>query len=142
MAHDDHQRLRRQDNLVNSVRYRVVNPWGLHARPAAAVACIAQTCARDWEVVAVKHSEEVDAKSILGLLLLADNYFLAALRPTHGDGAILHASEFGTEKRRDFYAAVNDRAGPELRQQHGGRRYGPGTPRRRLGARGMDDVSQ
>ena len=40
-----------------------------------------------------------------------DNYFLAALKPEHAAGAVLHAADFETtvkgEKRRDLYACLN-----------------------------------
>jgi phosphocarrier protein HPr len=59
---------------MNSIRYRIVNPWGLHARSAAFIASVANTCANDWEVVAAVRDQEVDAKSIMSLMMLAASY--------------------------------------------------------------------
>lgn len=56
---------------MNSIRYRVTNPWGLHARPSAFLSQVANTCAKDWEVVASCRGKEVNAKSIMGLMMLA-----------------------------------------------------------------------
>jgi YidC/Oxa1 family membrane protein insertase len=58
-------------------------------------------------VVSREKSDRVDLFDHVDFIGIEDNYFMAVLRPTHGDGAILHAAEFGAEKRRDFYAAVN-----------------------------------
>ncbi|HEV2720742.1 MAG TPA: membrane protein insertase YidC, partial [Thermoanaerobaculia bacterium] len=58
-------------------------------------------------VVSREKSDRVNVFDHVDFIGIEDNYFFAALRPTRGDGAILHASEFGAEKRRDFYAAVN-----------------------------------
>lgn len=58
-------------------------------------------------IVSREKSDRVNLFDHVDFVGIEDNYFLAALRPTRGDGAILHASEFGQEKRRDFYAAVN-----------------------------------
>jgi phosphotransferase system HPr (HPr) family protein len=56
---------------MNSIRYLVTNPWGLHARPSAFLAQVANTCAKRWEVVASCRGKEVDGKSIMGLMSLA-----------------------------------------------------------------------
>jgi YidC/Oxa1 family membrane protein insertase len=58
-------------------------------------------------VVSREKSDRVDLFDHVDFIGIEDNYFFTALRPTHGDGAILHAAEFGAEKRKDFYAAVN-----------------------------------
>jgi len=41
------------DLCMNSIRYRIVNPWGVHARSAAFITSVANVCAKDWEVVLV-----------------------------------------------------------------------------------------
>jgi YidC/Oxa1 family membrane protein insertase len=64
---------------------------------------------RDDKVIVVSRekSDRVNLFDHVDFIGIEDNYFLTAIRPVHGDGAILHTAEFGTEKRRDFYAAVN-----------------------------------
>ena len=64
---------------------------------------------RDDKVTAVSRekSDRVNLFDHVDFIGIEDNYFLSALRPSHGGSAVLHASEFGQEKRRDFYAAVN-----------------------------------
>lgn len=47
----------------------IVNPLGLHARPAAKIAAIAQNATSD--VLMIKNGEEADAKSIIDMLTLA-----------------------------------------------------------------------
>ncbi len=47
----------------------IVNPLGLHARPAAKIAAIAQNAKSD--VWMIKNGEEADAKSIIDMLTLA-----------------------------------------------------------------------
>src|SRR5687768_2869260 len=59
---------------MNSARYRIANPWGLHARPAAYIVCVATTCAKDWEVIVSARGAEANAKSVLGLMELAAGY--------------------------------------------------------------------
>ena len=58
-------------------------------------------------VVSREKSDRVNLFDHVDFVGIEDNYFMAALRPTHGGSAVLHAAEFGQEKRRDFYAAVN-----------------------------------
>lgn len=55
---------------MNSILYKITNPWGLHARPSVCVAAVTTTCANDWEVVATVRGREADAKSIMGLMKL------------------------------------------------------------------------
>jgi len=60
----------------------------------------------------VVHREKSDRMNILGtvdFVGVEDNYFLAAIKPTHAGGAVIRASEFGVdkEKRREFYAGLN-----------------------------------
>jgi phosphotransferase system HPr (HPr) family protein len=59
---------------MNSIRYRIVNPWGVHARSAAFITSVANVCAKDWEVVATVRGQEGDAKSIMSLMMLATSY--------------------------------------------------------------------
>ncbi len=47
----------------------IVNPLGLHARPAAKIAAIAQNAKSD--VWMIKNTEQADAKSIIDMLTLA-----------------------------------------------------------------------
>jgi phosphotransferase system HPr (HPr) family protein len=56
---------------MNSVRYRVANPMGLHARACALIVSAVQMCARGWEVVASVRGQEHDASSIIGVMSLA-----------------------------------------------------------------------
>lgn len=58
-------------------------------------------------VVSREKSDRVNLFDHVDFIGIEDNYFMSVLRPTHGGSAILHASEFGQEKRRDFYGAVN-----------------------------------
>jgi YidC/Oxa1 family membrane protein insertase len=58
-------------------------------------------------VVSREKSDRVNLFDHVDFVGIEDNYFMAALRPAHGGSAVLHAAEFGQEKRRDFYAAVN-----------------------------------
>jgi YidC/Oxa1 family membrane protein insertase len=64
---------------------------------------------RDEKIVNVSRekSDRINLFDHVDFVGIEDNYFLAALRPTRSFGAVLHAGEFGAEKRRDFYAAVN-----------------------------------
>jgi phosphotransferase system HPr (HPr) family protein len=62
------------DLCMNSIRYRIVNPWGVHARSAAFITSVANVCAKDWEVVATVRGQEADAKSIMSLMMLAASY--------------------------------------------------------------------
>ena len=59
---------------MNSIRYRIVNPWGVHARSAAFITAVANVCAKGWEVVATVRGQEGDAKSIMSLMMLAASY--------------------------------------------------------------------
>jgi len=59
---------------MNSIRYRMTNPWGLHARSAAYVVLVAKTCAPHWEVIATARGCEADAKSIMSVMMLAAGY--------------------------------------------------------------------
>ncbi|MCA9738049.1 MAG: HPr family phosphocarrier protein [Gemmatimonadota bacterium] len=52
-----------------TARTRIVNPLGLHARPAAALVSLAGRYAADLRVA--KDDLEVNAKSIMGVLMLA-----------------------------------------------------------------------
>jgi phosphotransferase system HPr (HPr) family protein len=62
--------------LMNSIRYRTTNPWGLHARSAACVVFVARICAPHWEVIAAARGCgcEADAKRIMGVMTLAAGY--------------------------------------------------------------------
>jgi phosphotransferase system HPr (HPr) family protein len=62
------------DLCMNSIRYRIVNPWGVHARSAAFITSVANVCAKNWEVVATVRGQEGDAKSIMSLMMLAASY--------------------------------------------------------------------
>ena len=64
---------------------------------------------RDEKIINVSRekSDRVNLFDHVDFVGIEDNYFLTALRPARGDGAILHATELGPDKRRDFYAAVN-----------------------------------
>jgi YidC/Oxa1 family membrane protein insertase len=68
---------------------------------------------RDEKVIVVSRekSDRVNLFDHVDFIGIEDNYFMSVLRPTRGDGAILHAIEGAPdakgEKRRDFYAAVN-----------------------------------
>ena len=59
---------------MNSIHYRMANPWGLHARSAAYVVLVAKTCAPHWEVIATARGCEADAKSIMSVMMLAAGY--------------------------------------------------------------------
>ena len=59
---------------MNSIRYRIQNPWGLHARSSAFVVRVAQSCAAHWEVIASVRENECDAKSIMHLMELGAGY--------------------------------------------------------------------
>src|SRR4030095_11577079 len=59
---------------MNSIRYRIVNPWGVHARSAAFITAIANVCAKGWEVVATVRGQEGAAKSIMRLMMRAETY--------------------------------------------------------------------
>lgn len=59
---------------MNSIRYRIANPWGLHARSSAYVVSVANACAKDWEVVIAKHGREANGKSIMSIMMLAASY--------------------------------------------------------------------
>jgi YidC/Oxa1 family membrane protein insertase len=58
-------------------------------------------------VVSREKSDRVNLFDHVDFVGIEDNYFMAALRPVHGGSAVLHSADFGQEKRRDFYAAVN-----------------------------------
>jgi phosphocarrier protein HPr len=47
----------------------IVNPLGLHARPAAQLVCLASTFASD--IAVLKDDLEVNGKSIMGVMMLA-----------------------------------------------------------------------
>jgi YidC/Oxa1 family membrane protein insertase len=60
----------------------------------------------------VVNREKSDRTNILGtvdFVGVEDNYFLAAMKPSHSGGAVIRASEFGVDKqkRREFYAGLN-----------------------------------
>jgi len=59
---------------MNSIRYKITNPWGLHARSSACVVSIASTCSASWEVIAIARGKEVNAKSIFELMSLGAPY--------------------------------------------------------------------
>lgn len=59
---------------MNSIRYRVVNPFGLHARASVFIVAIANACAKDWEVVIATRGSEGDAKSIMSVMMVAAGY--------------------------------------------------------------------
>jgi YidC/Oxa1 family membrane protein insertase len=62
-------------------------------------------------VVSREKSDKVNLFEHVDFVGIEDNYFMSVLRPSRGDGAILHAVEGAPdakgEKRRDFYAGVN-----------------------------------
>ncbi|MGH8657959.1 MAG: HPr family phosphocarrier protein [Gammaproteobacteria bacterium] len=55
---------------MNSIRYRIANPWGLHARLSCYIVSVANTCAQHWEVIATVRGPEANAKSIMGVMML------------------------------------------------------------------------
>jgi phosphotransferase system HPr (HPr) family protein len=59
---------------MNSIRYRIQNPWGLHARSSAFVVRVIETCAAQWEVIASVRENECNAKSIMSLMKLGAAY--------------------------------------------------------------------
>ena len=70
-----HVELSLQTADMNSVRYRIANPWGLHARPCAFIVSIAVTCGREFEVVAVSaRGTEADAKSVVNFDAVRADY--------------------------------------------------------------------
>ncbi|HET7600567.1 MAG TPA: HPr family phosphocarrier protein [Gemmatimonadales bacterium] len=54
---------------TNEFEVTIVNPLGLHARPAAQLVKLASTF--DSEIVLCKDGLEVNAKSIMGVMMLA-----------------------------------------------------------------------
>jgi len=58
-------------------------------------------------VVSREKSDHVNVFDHVDFIGIEDNYFFTAMRPSRGDGAVLHSTELGPDKRRDFYAAVN-----------------------------------
>jgi YidC/Oxa1 family membrane protein insertase len=62
-------------------------------------------------VVSREKSDKINLFEHVDFIGIEDNYFMSVLRPTRGDGAILHAIDGAAdakgEKRRDFYAGVN-----------------------------------
>lgn len=67
-------------------RVRIVNPLGMHARPASALVSLASSFASDIRVA--KDGLEVNAKSIMGVLMLAAEV-----------GSELHFSATGPDAR-------------------------------------------
>jgi phosphocarrier protein HPr len=71
--------------MAASREFTVVNKQGLHARPAAMLVKLCNTCAS--EVWIEKDDEQVNAKSIMGLMMLAA-----------GHGSILRVTTEGPDE--------------------------------------------
>ncbi len=78
-------------NIMPSSEYTITNKLGIHARPAAQFVKIANSF--DTEVTVEKDDEEVDGKSIMGLMMLAA-----------GHGSVLKITTEGPEENEALEA--------------------------------------
>lgn len=80
--------------------FTITNKLGIHARPAAQFVKIANTF--PCEVTVEKDDDEVDGKSILGLMMLAAGHGSVIRVSTEGDQADVAMKALGELIARDF----------------------------------------
>lgn len=83
-----------------SSEFKITNKLGVHARPAALFVKTANSF--DAEVVVEKDDEEVDGKSIMGLMMLAAGHGSTLLITTEGAQAEESLKALGDLIARDF----------------------------------------
>jgi phosphotransferase system HPr (HPr) family protein len=80
--------------------FTITNSLGIHARPAAQFVKIANTF--PCEITVEKDDDEVDGKSILGLMMLAAGHGSVIRVTTEGDQAEAAMKALGELIARDF----------------------------------------
>jgi len=80
--------------------FTITNPLGIHARPAAQFVKIANTF--PCEITVEKDDDEVDGKSILGLMMLAAGHGSVIRVTTEGDQAEEAMKALGELIARNF----------------------------------------
>ncbi|MEJ6580264.1 MAG: HPr family phosphocarrier protein [Akkermansiaceae bacterium] len=80
--------------------FTITNTFGIHARPAAQFVKIANTF--PCEITVEKDDDEVDGKSILGLMMLAAGHGSVIRVTTEGDQAEEAMKALGELIARDF----------------------------------------
>ena len=80
--------------------FTITNSLGIHARPAAQFVKIANTF--PCEITVEKDDDEVDCKSILGLMMLAAGHGSVIRVTTEGDQAEAAMKALGELIARDF----------------------------------------
>lgn len=83
-----------------SKEFTITNKLGIHARPAAQFVKTANSFLSD--VTVEKDEEEVDGKSIMGLMLLAAGYGSNLIVTTEGEDAEEALEAIGALIQRDF----------------------------------------
>lgn len=86
-----------------SAEFTITNKLGIHARPAAQFVKTANSFSA--EVVVEKDEEEVDGKSIMGLMMLAAGHGSVLKVTTEGEEAQASLDALGALIARDFEVA-------------------------------------